>query len=281
MGNVLTIGMSTYDDFDGVFFTTCALKTYHNLNAANILVVDNNPSSRQGQATKQFVDSLGATYIPFENKRGTSVRNEIFRHATGQYTLCLDCHVLLCPYFIDNLLRYYASCGEDCKNIVSGPLINERLEVCATHFDEVWRDQMYGTWGLDKEKYEAGEPFEIPMMGLGVFSCETQNWPGFNEGFAGFGAEEGYIHAKFRRNGGKAMCVPALKWLHRFYRPTGVSYPLHIDDRIWNYFIGWLELTNDPGHKMICEIKRHFCDFVGNARVDKIFEKSLRHHENR
>ena len=281
MSNTLTIGMSTYDDFDGVFFTICALKMYHNLDNVNILVVDNNPNSQQGKATKQFIESINAKYIPFENKKSTSVRNEIFKQSTGKYTLCIDCHVLLCSNFIENLLRYYLSCGCDCKNIVSGPLVNEQNDSCSTQFDPIWRGQMYGVWGFDKQKYDLGKPFEIPMMGLGAFSCETKNWPGFNDHFKGFGGEEGYIHEKFRINGGKAICVPQLKWLHRFYRPSGVPYPLRIEDRIWNYFIGWLELTNDPNNKIINDIKEHFYEYVSKQSVDKILQESIKHNENR
>jgi hypothetical protein len=279
MSNTLTIGMSTYDDFDGVFFTICSLKTYQNLQDVNILVIDNNPNSVEGKTTKQFIESINATYIPFEEKKSTSVRNEIFKQSTGKYTLCMDCHVLLCSNFIDNLLRYYSLYGSDCKNIISGPLMNEQNNVCSTHFDPVWRNHMYGIWGFDKDKYNLGKPFEIPMMGLGLFSCETKNWLGFNEYFKGFGAEEGYIHEKFRLNGGKAICVPQLKWLHRFYRPRGVSYPLNIEDRVWNYFIGWLELKNDPNDKMMDDIKEHFYESMNKESVDKIFEESVLYHE--
>jgi hypothetical protein len=34
---------------------------------------------------------------------------------------------------------------------------------------------MFGVWHTDKEAVAKNEPFEIPMMGLGTFSCETKN----------------------------------------------------------------------------------------------------------
>jgi hypothetical protein len=41
--------------------------------------------------------------------------------------------------------------------------------------------------------------------------------------------------------GGKAICLPQFKWMHRFGRPNGVPYKLALEDRVWNYFVGWLE----------------------------------------
>ena len=270
----LTIGMSAYDDFDGVYFTVQSLRLYHDLKDTEILVVDNNPSSNHGKATKHFLDSIGCKYISYENKTGTSVRNEIFRNAQGKYTLCVDCHVLLKVGFLDSLLNYYKE-HEDCKDILSGPLCDDNFNVVSTQFDPVWRCHMYGTWGFDKEKYESGNPFEIPMMGLGVFSCETKNWLWFNEDFHGFGAEEGYIHEKFRQAGGKAICIPKLHWMHRFGRPGGTKYPNKMEDRIWNYFIGWLELTKDPDHQIIKDIKEHFKEC---QKVDEVFAQAKEHY---
>lgn len=281
MQKLLTIGMSTYDDFHGVYFSIQSLKMYHELHDVEIIVIDNNPNSEHGKATKNMAECVGR-YIPYEERKGTSVRNEVFNNALGKYTLCIDCHVLLCKNFINNLLKYYASVGSDCKNIVSGPMYDDRLNVHATQFDPVWRSHMYGIWGFNKEAYESGQPFEIPMMGLGVFSCETKNWLGFNKDFRGFGGEEGYIHEKFRKAGGKAVCVPQLKWLHRFSRPDGVKYPLAVEDRIWNYFIGWLELTNDENHQMISDIRTHFHDNLQDPRiVDKVLEEAKIYHRNK
>lgn len=107
-----------------------------------------------------------------------------------------------------------------------------------------------------------------------MFSCETKNWLGFNENFKGFGGEEGYIHEKFRKNGGKAICLPNFKWTHRFNRPDGVKYRLVLEDRIWNYFVGWLELTQDPNHQIMVDIKEHFKTSVPECSIDNIFEEA-------
>jgi len=113
------------------------------------------------------------------------------------------------------------------------------------------------------------------MQGLGVFSCETKNWLGFNEHFKGFGGEEGYIHEKFRQNGGKTVCVPKFKWLHRFLRPDGVTYPLVLEDRIWNYLIGWLELKKDPEDPMIKSICDYFSTRVSQKKLDILLTEAI------
>jgi hypothetical protein len=151
-------------------------------------------------------------------------------------------------------------------------MIYDNLTEYATHFKPTWGGDMYGQWGTDKEKCEKGEPFDIPMMGLGTFSCETKNWLGFNEAFKGFGGEEGYIHEKFRINGGRSLCLPSFKWIHRFERPNGVKYPLALEDRVWNYFVGWLELHKDPEHEMVKQIYSWFSNRLPPTVIDKIFE---------
>lgn len=85
-------------------------------------------------------------------------------------------------------------------------------------------------------------PFEIQAQGLGIFSCKLSSWPGFNPKFRKFGGEEGYIHEKFRQRGGKALCLPFLKWNHRFDRPNGVPYPIDTLSKVRNYIIGFQEL---------------------------------------
>jgi predicted glycosyltransferase involved in capsule biosynthesis len=274
----LTIGMSTYDDYDGVFFTIQALRLYQLQNLHNeveFIVVDNNANSSHGRAVKNFIENwVNGKYIPFNAKVGTSSRNEIFKHATGIYTLCIDSHVLFEPNALDNLMEYY-KLNPNTKNLVQGPLLYDGLNSVSTHFKPEWRDIMYGTWETNKQLYEKGEPFEIPMMGLGMFSCKTSEWQGFNEKFKGFGAEEGYIHEKFRRAGGKCICLPNVKWNHRFERPNGVPYPNILEDRIWNYFVGWLEILKDPKHEFIDTIIKAFSSHMPEAIVRSILQKAI------
>jgi len=274
----LTIGMATYDDFDGVYFSIQALKLYQLKELegqVQIIVIDNNPESKHGQEVKNFVEGWAkAKYIPYSDKKSTSVRNEIFKNASGEYTLCMDSHVMFEPNAITNLLKYYEE-NPNTKNLIQGPLWYDGLDSnMSTQFDPVWRANMYGIWGKNEEEMDKGQPFEIPMMGLGVFSCKTSEWQGLNENFKGFGGEEGYIHEKFRQAGGKCICLPNLKWVHRFGRPNGVPYPNILEDRVWNYFVGWLEIYKDPEHQMIKDIYDHFKESLSTEKLDKILEEA-------
>lgn len=280
MQKILTIGMATYDDYHGVYFSIQALRIYHTLNWNEIefIVIDNNPTSEHGIATKNLIENWTdkkGKYIPFLDKTGTSARNEIFKHASGKYTLVMDCHVLLQQDGIKNLLKYYSE-NPDTKNLISGPLWYDDLKTYSTHFNPEWRSGMYGTWGTDHLGMLINEPFEIPMQGLGLFSCKTDQWRGFNEKFRGFGGEEGYIHEKFRQNDGKCICIPGLKWNHRFARPDGIKYQNIWEDRIWNYFIGWMELTNDPNSKEVMDIYDHFKSIIPETKVKTIYESAIK-----
>lgn len=274
----LTIGMSTYDDYDGVFFTIQSLRMHQIADISDdveIIVIDNNPTSAHGIAIKNFVTGwVGGRYIPFESKKGTSVRNEIFKHATGKYTVCIDSHVLIENGGISNLLEYYNS-NPDTKNLIQGPLLYDGLNKVSTHFSPEWRDTMYGVWATDQLSYDQGKPFEIPMMGLGLFSCKTSEWQWFNEKFRGFGGEEGYIHEKFRRAGGKCICLPTLKWNHRFVRVNGVPYQNILEDRIWNYFIGWLEILKDPTDAFFEQIIKEYSKILPKPAIQSIFNEAI------
>jgi hypothetical protein len=151
-------------------------------------------------------------------------------------------------------------------------MLAENFKSLHTHFEPVWTKGMYGFWGSDdRAKDPAGPPFEIPMQGLGLFACRKDAWVGFNPRFRGFGGEEGYLHEKFRQRGGKALCIPFLRWLHRFARPGGVPYPINWHDRIFNYMVGIEELGLDPK-----PMRDHFKEHLGEEsgleilkRVDK------------
>ena len=278
---LLTIGTAVYDDYDGVFFTLQSLRMHHETcrtKDVEFVVIDNNPDSPSGKATEAFCKWIpNCNYIPYTLKKSTTVRNEIFRQARGKYAISMDCHVLLFKGALTALLNYYGN-NPDCKDIVSGPLVYDGLDEknASTHFKPGWGAGMYGQWATDHDNLHKGEPFEIPMQGLGFFSCETKNWRGFNKTFRGFGGEEGYIHEKFRQFGGKAICIPQLKWMHRFARPAGVPYPLILEDRIWNYFVGWLELTQDPQHEMIQGAYEHFKNKIPAGSIDHILNRAIK-----
>lgn len=261
----LTIGSAVYDDFEGVYFSYQSLRL-NNLDLKNdieYIIIDNNPSSSEGRAVKRFCKSTRCIkYIPYTDKRSTSIRNEIFRNATGEFTISIDPHVLFEHNTIKKLINFFND-NKNSNDLYHGPMLYDVIDDHdpVSHMDPVWRDNMFGIWAYDKRASNPeSEPFEIPMHGLGVFACRTDAWLGFNEKFIGFGGEEGYIHKKFQKQKRKIWCLPFFRWLHRFQRPLGIKYPLIIEERIRNYLIGHKELGlplkdvtshfKDMGHKL-------------------------------
>ena len=57
--------------------------------------------------------------------------------------------------------------------------------------------------------------------------------------------EECYIHEKYRQAGRKTICLPFLKWVHRFDRAEKVKYPLSDSSKVKNYLLEFLELGLD------------------------------------
>jgi glycosyltransferase involved in cell wall biosynthesis len=234
----LTIGMATYKDYDGVYFTLQALKLYHNLTDVELLVVDNFGCDNTADACEK----VGATYIRDNKVSGTSApRDRVFREARGEAVMCIDSHILIAPGAVERLIEFYKT-QPHTMDLYQGPLVWDSHVSAYTHFDTKWQDHMWGVWAVDPRVKE-DEPFEIPMQGLGLFTCRKEAWLGFNPKFRGFGGEEGYIHLKYRKEGRNCWCLPWLKWVHRFQpKGTTTAFPLRIQDRIYNYIVGFDEL---------------------------------------
>lgn len=240
----LTLGMAVYDDYDGAVFTSQAAQLYHP-EIKEIIFVDNNPTSKQGEALHRFAkqNSSILRYYKYEEVKGTAMpRNKIFEHATNTYVICCDPHVLFPKDSIKELVEFYKK-NPNTKDLISGPLLYDNMVNVSTHFNlDKWDGEMWGQWDTDYTNYLLGFPFEIPAQGLGAFSCRKDSWLGFNPRFRGFGGEEGYIHEKYRQAGHKALCIPGFTWWHRFGRPNGVSYTLTRYNKCRNYVIGFREL---------------------------------------
>ena len=264
----LTIGMATYDDYDGVYFSIQAIRLFHPevTEETEILVVDNNPKGPCAtalRALKKWVKNY--RYIANDTITGTAVRDVIFREADAAYVLCIDSHVMIEAGRIRQLIEFFDTRAQT-GDLLQGPLLMDDMKSLYSHFEPVWRDGMYGIWGTDNRALDPGEPeFPIQMQGLGLFACRRSDWPGFNPGFCGFGGEEGYIHQKFRNLGGRTLCLPFLRWLHRFERPMGTRYQNNMEHRIRNYLIGFDELGMDKS-----ELEAHYCGLVGEAIVTKV-----------
>ena len=243
----LTIGSAVYDDYEGVFFTYQSLRL-NNMDIwddLDLIIIDNNPESAEGEATRDFCNrTTNIRYFPHTEKLSNSVKNEIFKHAEGEFCMSIDCHVLFEPDTISRLISFLRK-NKNSDDLYHGPMFYDQIQGYdpCSKMDPIWRGDMWGIWATDERGNDKhNEPFEIEMHGCGVFLSRTESWLGFNEGFRGFGGEEGYIHTKYRQAGRKVWCLPFLRWVHRFNRPRGVPYPLKVEDRIRNYLIGHQEL---------------------------------------
>lgn len=242
--------MATYDDFDGVYFTIQNIRMNHPevLDQIEFVIIDNNPSSNHGKSIRNFTDWIKEPfqYIPYTKKVSSFTKGKVFDLAETPYVLCVDSHVLIDRGAIKKLIDFYED-GKDEGNLLHGPLLYDDMANVCTHFDlSTWSNHMWGVWGVDRRGFDKnGEPFEIPAQGMGLFSCRKDCWLGFNPKFRGFGGEEGYIHEKYRKHGKKVLCLPFLRWLHRFERPNGAMYPNDLKERYRNYLIGHYELGLD------------------------------------
>jgi hypothetical protein len=88
--------------------------------------------------------------------------------------------------------------------------------------------------------------------------------------FRGFGGEEGYIHEKMRQHGGRVLCLPWLRWGHRFGRANGVPYRVSVEDKLRNYLLGYDELGLD-----LTPVLEHFAEHVPAERVIAVAEQTF------
>ena len=255
--------MATYDDFDGVWFTIQAMRLSQPevLEELSFLIVDNNPGGAVGEALRGLEGRIpGVRYLPFDGFHGTAVRDLVFRESTADIVCCVDSHVLLQPGALGTVRDWFVD-HPDSLDLLQGPLLYDDLAVAgATHLAARWGAGMYGQWEQDPRGLDPkGEPFEIDMQGLGVFMCRRVAWPGLNPRFRGFGGEEGYLHEKVRRQGGRVLCHPAMRWAHRFTRPAGAPYPNLMLERVRNFRIGWGEIGWD-----VTPVEEHFTELLGD-----------------
>lgn len=280
----LTVGMAHHTDAQGVYYTIQHIRqTQRRLSEIEFVVVDNSAGSTNPRSTshskhvQEFMayvnaGTAGAKYVQMTEDEAygtTQARDRVFKEATGEFVLCLDCHVLVEPLALDQLIEWHDKHPKG-QDLIQGPILSDNMTVMASQFDDYWRDEMWGIWALDPEALIDGKwtdtkaitcsqqenlpiidrtaltsslnPFEIKAMGLGLFGCRKEAWLGFNPYFRGFGGEEWYIHNKYRKAGHKCVCLPWLRWNHYFGHPDGISYVLSREHKVRNYILGHQEL---------------------------------------
>tara|TARA_R110000751_G_scaffold152635_7_gene257812 strand:- start:3955 stop:5859 length:1905 start_codon:yes stop_codon:yes gene_type:complete len=162
----LTIGMAHFDDFHGVYFTLQALRLYNPeaIKDVELLVIDQSPHTGHGKMLSGFVEHWcnvntgGSRYIQMSDPTGTSVsRDAVFKHASSDWVICMDCHVLLPPGTLPQIMDFID--GNTSKDLYTGSLLYDNLVDYSSHFDDQWRGEMWGTWGQAWQCCEGGIRF--------------------------------------------------------------------------------------------------------------------------
>jgi len=262
---VLTIGMACYRSYESVYFTCLSLRVLHGW-SFELVVIDNAPESCQ--RTKAIVHSCGGRYYHRPDLNGTTrPRNACFQYANTPWVMVIDDHVILDNGAVAAAIDY-ADRNPLSKDIISGPILGDDGRWVATHWQSDLPHNLWGVWGCTgdfqdrwgkqnestwnrasaRAAVDRMEPFEIPSMGLGLWMMRKAAWPEFNPHFRKFGGEEGYIHEKVRRLGGKAICHPKIRWHHKFRdpsKPGEIPYPLDLENHVRNLLLGGQELGID------------------------------------
>lgn len=269
----ITVSMAHYDDFDGVFFTIQAIRMYQGHCNLEFIVLDNNPGSPHSDALKGFSKAVpGMRVIPVTDRKSSFVKYDVFDHATGDVVLGLDCHVLLAPGFFTALIQFWTD-NLESKDLLTGPLIYNDLATVSTHMDPVWRGHEFGIWATDRQGLHGEKPFEVSMQGMGCFSVWRNSWKGLTQGFNGFGGEEWYVAEKIRSWGGRVMCHPNLKWMHRFDWPKR-AFPLTWEDKIMNYYRGWLDIYGSTDHPMVKDMTEEWKKLFPEDKLEKLIQRA-------
>lgn len=263
-----TISMACYDDFDGVYFTVQALRAYHDMTEVDLLVLDNHPDSAHGERLRSFAARVGMKYVPVTDRVSSWVKYDAILHATGDVVIGLDSHVLLMPGALEALKTWWHAQPIGCRDLLTGPVIYDELQAGSSHLLPEWNKHDFGVWSPVTARSN-GLPFEVPMQGMGFWSVWRTSWPGVPRGMAGFGAEEWCMAERIRQHGGCVMSHPAVQWGHRFGWPKG-TYPLSMEDKVRNYYRGWLSLYKTMDHPRLREMTAHWRTQMPDEKLQSI-----------
>lgn len=262
--------MATFDDYDGVYFTIQAIRAYHKLTNVEFLVLDNNPGSPHQAAIKHLLTSVPQSkYVEVADRKSSWVKYDAFKHASGDVVLGLDCHVLLEPGFFEALYSFFEN-DENRLNMLTGPVVYNNLISSSSGLNTDWNKHDFGTWRSHPED-KLGKPFEIQMQGMGCFAIRRDAWQNVSPCFLGFGAEEWYMAEHVRRWGGKVICHPDMRWIHRFGWPKR-TFPLGLESKVRNYYVGWLDLYGSLDHPMIQKMSAHWLTQMTEEKLNHLIE---------
>ena len=64
------------------------------------------------------------------------------------------------------------------------------------------------------------------------------------------------------------MCLPFLRWVHRFDRPGGIPFNPSLEDRFRNYMIGFDEIGKDMN-----EVVKQFKGAISDQYIEQVKEE--------
>lgn len=167
----ITIGMATYNDFEGVWATLQSIFLHNDWDSpedVQIVIVDTSPiGSEHRKLVLDLVNKGGHflkgsrttnfKYLDMSNNPGTTLpRDKVFDVADAPYVCVMDCHVMLRSNTLLKLLHWFEETKFD--GLVHGPILYDNLHTISTHFDDQFRGGMWGTWGSLWEAPD-GTPF--------------------------------------------------------------------------------------------------------------------------
>ena len=133
---LLTIGMATHDDYDGLYFSLTSLQIHHPsiFAQSEIVILDNNPDGKEALHLEALAAcNANVRYVPYRDKNSTAVRDILFSVAKGEWVLCMDSHVMLPGGVLQQLVDYMTK-NPDSKDLLQGPILDDSGQVYASHF---------------------------------------------------------------------------------------------------------------------------------------------------
>jgi len=163
---------------------------------------------------------------------------------------------------------------EDIGTVLTvDPFSLEVVDVGLPLIDWAGHEKVLLNYGcIELGRCDSDIPFEIPACGMGFFAACTKEWLGFAKNCSGFGGEELNIHTKYRQANRKVLCLPFLKWNHRWGRAGGNPYPAPLAAKVRNYVLWCNELGNPVlrGKHLLDRIHTHFAHSFTQEKWDKL-----------
>lgn len=277
MPPALSLCIPVFDDFSRVHMMIQAIRLMHAdaLPDMELVVVDNNPESKDGVQLKAFLDACnpsedsfrwvdsedgkadgsfadarrwafghGIIYDAYKAIAGTApAKNRVIEIARGDAVLVMDAHIIPFPGTLRRLIDFYRE-NPTTLDLYQGPYALDSMLSGMGSLRAGWGGTMNGKWQKDARYHDTeAEPFEVWGQGMGFFTCRREAWLGFNPRFRGFGGEEGYIHEKFRQAGRKCWSLPWFRMWHSFgMRDDQRTNPMDQESTLWNNIVGHLEV---------------------------------------